>query len=418
MLLLGNAVPFHMDLPVISSLPKFSSLTNIQRMYIVGFLSTLFFFGGIAVPFYTEYGKLTYAQFFMIEAWYIFWGIALEVPTGVVADRISRKVSIALSGICIGVAAILYSITPNFYLFLLAEFIWAAGNTFISGADDALIYDTLKEEKRSKESKKIMSNYYAASMVGMIFALPIGSLIAAANLYPYPRNLVLPMLATGIPLALASLVALTLHEPKIPGKKIKTTYFKHVTDSVNFLLKHRQLRALAIDFSLVMSLTFFNFWFYQSVLKQVGVDIVYYGFVGAGINVFGFALLYKADAIEKIVGKRHLLTITALVPALAYILMGAWMVLPVALLCIFLVSGSELLREPIIKNYMHKYIPSNKRATVMSSVSMMQKVVMAVAYPIVGYLADWSLSGTLLILGGATLIVSLISKVDEGMLKD
>jgi len=67
---------------------------------------------------------------------------------------------------------------------------------------------------------------------------------------------------------------------------------------------------------------------------------------------------------------------------------------------------------------MHKYIPSDKRATVISSVFMLQTLVLAVMNPIVGKLADWSLNNTFIILGVAALIFTFISKIEEDILLD
>lgn len=43
---------------------------------------------------------------------------------------------------------------PFFTAFLIGEFIGATGFALISGADIALVYDILKEEKRENEAKK------------------------------------------------------------------------------------------------------------------------------------------------------------------------------------------------------------------------------------------------------------------------
>jgi len=67
---------------------------------------------------------------------------------------------------------------------------------------------------------------------------------------------------------------------------------------------------------------------------------------------------------------------------------------------------------------LNKYIESHNRATVLSSISMMSKLSRAIAYPIIGLLVEQSLTMTLVILGFALIIVSLISKVEEEHLID
>jgi MFS family permease len=375
--------------------------SNVRKMYIIGFLHTLMFFGGVSVPFFLDWGRMSYAQFFVLEAWFQFWCVALEVPTGVVADKVSRKLSIALSGFCIAIGALLYSLVPDFFVFMLAEFAWAAGTAFLSGADDSMIYDTLKEARKSALSKKVLSNYYAVSSLGMIVALPLGGVFVKLSMWPYPKSLVMPMLATGMAVGIAGFVALTLREPRI-GRTREMDHLKHTKDSIGFLMRHKRLWALSVNWGVIASLCFFNFWFYQPLLKQSGVGVEYYGMVGAAFNAVAFVLLSRLENIEGFIGKRNFLFATALLPGIAYLALGASSALPLVLLGITIISTCWILREPAIRSEMHGYIQSRRRATVMSAASMAQKLVMVVLYPVVGALADWSLEGTLIILGIAT----------------
>ena len=67
---------------------------------------------------------------------------------------------------------------PDFFIFVIAEILWALAYALVSGADHALLYDTLKEEKKEKESKKILGKFGSIELIGILIAAPIGSLIA------------------------------------------------------------------------------------------------------------------------------------------------------------------------------------------------------------------------------------------------
>jgi len=69
-----------------------------------------------------------------------------EVPTGVVADSISRRLSIVLGFFIIGIAFLVNAIWPVFWVIMLAQVIWALGYTFTSGATQAWISDEIGEE--------------------------------------------------------------------------------------------------------------------------------------------------------------------------------------------------------------------------------------------------------------------------------
>ena len=155
-------------------------MNNLNKLYIFGFLYSLSFFGAISIPFFLDWGKLNYFQVFLIQLWFSFWLFVLEVPTGVIADKIGRKMTLILSGLTASLGALLYGLYPNIYLFLLAELIFAIGMALRSGADKAILYDTLIEMKKSKEAKHFFSRYALSQNLGFIVALPIGSLIAGS----------------------------------------------------------------------------------------------------------------------------------------------------------------------------------------------------------------------------------------------
>lgn len=70
-----------------------------------------------------------------------------EIPTGVVADAYSRKLSIVVGMALIGLGFMLEGLFPRFELILLAQVVWGIGATFTSGATQAWITDEIGEEK-------------------------------------------------------------------------------------------------------------------------------------------------------------------------------------------------------------------------------------------------------------------------------
>ena len=69
-----------------------------------------------------------------------------EIPTGVVADSISRRLSIVIGVFIIGVAFLVNGIWPVFWVIMAAQVLWALGYTFTSGATQAWISDEIGEE--------------------------------------------------------------------------------------------------------------------------------------------------------------------------------------------------------------------------------------------------------------------------------
>ena len=69
----------------------------------------------------------------------------LEVPTGIVADVVSRRLSVIIGVFFMGLGAIIEGSFPLFGTLLAAQVVWALGYTFTSGATQAWIADEVGE---------------------------------------------------------------------------------------------------------------------------------------------------------------------------------------------------------------------------------------------------------------------------------
>lgn len=72
-----------------------------------------------------------------------------EIPTGVVADTYSRRLSVIIGFFVIGIG-FLFEAIPMFATVLLAQVVWGLGYTFISGAADAWIVDEIGQERAAQ----------------------------------------------------------------------------------------------------------------------------------------------------------------------------------------------------------------------------------------------------------------------------
>src|SRR5574340_733484 len=98
-----------------------------------------------------------------------------EVPTGVVADAYSRRLSIIAGYLLMGVAFMIEGLYPAFAPIVLAQIIWGLGYTFTSGATQAWITDEIGEEPANQLFLRAAQVGLSASIIGMV----AGSLIGA-----------------------------------------------------------------------------------------------------------------------------------------------------------------------------------------------------------------------------------------------
>src|SRR5262249_52188238 len=103
------------------------------------------------------------AEIGIAEACYHAAKVALEVPTGAFADTIGRKWSLVISTIAIVTGVILMWWSPVLPLVMLALFVQGASQSFQYGADQAYLFDALKDAGRSHGFVRILANVLAAS---------------------------------------------------------------------------------------------------------------------------------------------------------------------------------------------------------------------------------------------------------------
>lgn len=385
---------------------------NIWKMYIFQFLISLHFFGAVLVPFFTDFGHLNFFQIMLLQSWFAFWVFLLEVPTGAIADFLGRKTSLMIGALVNILAVIIYSSSANFLVFMLGEFLFALACALFSGADEALVYDSLKKVNQENRSKKVLGKIESYSLAGIMIGAPIGSLIASQF------GVRAPMLLMAIPLTVAFFISLTFHEPK-NGKRESRRYLDIVKDSFALLKNSKVLKILAVDLTVIATIGYFMIWFYQPMLKQANIPIGYFGLVHAGLVIVELLIMNNYGKLEKLFGsKKGLIFFSAAITGLMFIIAGLTKSIPLVIISILLGGGFSLSRGPLFSSYMNKYIPSSKRATVMSSINMFRRFLVAILNPFVGLLVDWNLSYTLIILGAIALVFTLCSRVEEKHLKD
>jgi MFS transporter, DHA3 family, tetracycline resistance protein len=86
-----------------------------------------------------------------------------EIPTGIVADVYSRRLSVIIGTALVGIGFLVEGLIPTFAGVLLAQVVWGFGWTFTSGANEAWLADEIGEDEAAK-------TYLRASQVGQLMA--------------------------------------------------------------------------------------------------------------------------------------------------------------------------------------------------------------------------------------------------------
>lgn len=96
-----------------------------------------------------------------------------EIPTGIVADIYSRKLSIIIGTALTGLGFILEGSISSFIFVLAAQIVWGLGSTFVSGAVEAWI----AEEEKTKDLDQIYIRGAQAGQIGTVIGIILSTII-------------------------------------------------------------------------------------------------------------------------------------------------------------------------------------------------------------------------------------------------
>lgn len=175
-----------------------------------------------AFPEVIRYFKITAHQVGLLIVAFTLPGIALTPLTGILADRLGRKVILIPSLVVFGLAGVACFFARDFYWLLVLRFVQGVGASSLASINITLIGDLFTGEKR------VAAMGYNASIlsIGTASYPALGGLLTALG---WQFVFLLPMLA--IPLAVV--IMLKLDNPEPTNTTALKAYFANVWTTVN-----------------------------------------------------------------------------------------------------------------------------------------------------------------------------------------
>lgn len=151
---------------------------------------------------------------FRLSLLFVFWSatvVVLEVPSGTLADRVSRKTLIVASGWIKAFCYPVWLLFPSFFGYLAGFFLWGLAGTLRSGTAQSFLHDTLAERDAVLALERVYGRGKAAERFGVGVAFLAGGVVAESG-YTW----VLLLSAAG-PVAASLLATVAFREPTRTG---------------------------------------------------------------------------------------------------------------------------------------------------------------------------------------------------------
>lgn len=377
---------------------------NIPRLYLIKISKWFMLYMPVVVLFYESNG-LKMKDIMVLQAIYSIMIVILEIPSGYMADVWGRKRTI-LTGAVLGMAGFMvYGISYGFYGFLIAQIILGIGQSLVSGADSAMLYDSLLEQGQERKYSRYEGRITSLGSLAEAAAALLSILLVTVSLRtPYYGQIIVAALA--IP------AALTLREP-LQHKKLMNRDFREIVDISRFaLIGNKILRRNILLSAFIGCATLTMAWFAQKFFEYSQIDKVWFGLLWAGLNITVALSSFYAYRTEMLLGpKRSIILISLLIP-LGYIALSRSGLVSglIVLLLFYLVRGYA---TPVLKDYINRVTSSEIRATVLSVRNFVIRIIFSIAGPLIGWVNDLYDLPAALLLGG---IIFLVLNVIAGIL--
>ena len=244
-------------------------------------------------------------------------------------------------------------------------------------------------------------------LAGMIASALLGGVIAAK------LGLNMPQVLTAIPMLVAGAIAWSIPEPRLHSESESKRYMDIFKEGLHLIHRHPVVRSLALDSTFVAATAYFVVWFYQPYMESLHIPVIYFGLAQACLLFSEMVVSANFSTLEKVLGKgKAYLNSTAILVSAAFILAALFHNMVSLMVFVIIGSGLGYTRATYVVSLISKHIPSDHRATVLSSISMMRRFALVPLNPIAGGIATYSLPLALACIGILPM-GSLLIKVEE-----
>lgn len=361
-----------------NQMPFFSTNKNVSFIYLTSCLGNGFFERGIWMLFLIEKGFSLF-QIGLLQAFVNGTMFLFEIPGGMLADRYGRKVSLLIGRFMIMSYLLIIMIADSFGSLALSFCLLGLGMTFISGSEESLLVDSVKEQTGENNFSRFLGRYMAIITVALSLAMMIGGFLKEIS-----WSLVFAV--SFIFQLIAFFGCFFLKETKYTKGSRRESFTLIFKDTFNFLKTNNTSRTLIFGIALFTGIGSIFYMFAQELFNQLGIK-VYLISIFFGLESFLAAILSdRAYILEKKFSSKRVMMVCVYLCGISFLLIYInfnWLILS-----FFIISAFYNLFTTISYSVINQDIPSKQRATLLSIISFISSLVMFISIPIFGYLSD------------------------------
>lgn len=354
---------------------------NIFKLYLFAALKMMLFPMAIITVFWQDQIGLSLSEILLVNVFFSAANVLMEYPSGYVSDRLGYRLSLVIAcGFGIG-GWTAYLFATSFWHVISAELLLGVCYAFISGSDNALLYESLRAGGRTEHYIRCDGRMAGWAQTGEAAgALCAGLLYVASPLLPF-------MVQIGV-WVVALAVALSLHEPKAEkAPHISSHLNEALRISRHGLVENKPLRSAILLGMLLGLASFYPVWLVQPFMRECSVPLAWFGPIWAGANLtVAICAAYSHTLLERLGIHRMLLLFAAQVVT-AYAGLGLTAAMG-SFLFYYLLTAMRGFQGPIVRGYLQRHATRQMRASILSLHSLLFRLGYVVTGPLIGWISD------------------------------
>jgi MFS family permease len=379
---------------------------RVQRIYLTLMLGNTLaasFIWGINTIFLLDAG-LSNLEAFAANAFFTAGMVLFEIPTGVVADTIGRRVSYLAGTVTLMITTLLYvllwQVEGPFWAWALVSILLGLGFTFFSGAVEAWLVDALDATGYDGSLESIFGKGQVVTGIGMLTGSVVGGFVAQLTSLgvPFVMRAVVLLIMFGFAFTVMRDIGFSAKKSEGTLREMRTI----TKASVDYGLRVPAVKWLMLASPFTAGVGIYAFYALQPYLLELIGDPEAYGIAGITAALVAGAQIVGGLAAPRIRGLFRLRTSALLFAigfgAVSLLLIGLvenfWVVIGLVSVWAMLFAAAM----PIRQSYLNGMIPSQQRATILSFDSMLGSSGGVVVQPALGRAADvWGYGSSYLI---------------------
>ena len=335
----------------------------------------------IITLFWKDQIGLSLAEILLLQAIFSLATLVMEFPSGYISDRIGYRFALNLACLLGITGWATYTLAGSFTGVLIAELQLGASYAFISGADSALLYETLRYDSREEHYSRYDGRMTAWAQAGeAIGAVGAGVLYGWFPLLPF-------VLQVGVWVAALAICRNLKDIPAPPRESI--SHLQEAADIARKAFSQPGIRYAILLAALLGLASFYPVWLIQPYMQTLNVPLSWFGPIWAVANLcvsFGSIISHRVQFHLGVRGTPLLLL--ALVVAGYAGLAFSQVIWGFAFY--FLLTIMRGIQGPFLRLALQKQSDRHERASILSLKSLVFRLGFVITGPLVGVLADRS----------------------------